>query len=621
MRAIEVACSCLLLALLSSASPVTENPVSHLRDLPDEAQSPISATLGRDFPAYRVRPVGDTFEAANPAQKLSARFTAQRVEVREGNAAWTIAVRAYGYGRTLRPVSSTVPIADGNKIVYRRGSLTEWYVNGPAGLEQGFTVTHSPVHATCQPLTIAMTLSGDIAATLDSSKTRLSLSDSQRVAELQYTSLTARDANGKEIKAWMELRGSELLLKAADQNARYPIVIDPTIKQAKLLASDGGEGDSFGYSVAISGNTLVVGSPFAKVGSNFDQGAAYVFVKPATGGWANATETAKLVSSDGLGSDHFGSSVAINGDQIAVGAPNRSNTAGVVGEAYWYLKPIGGWTGTMTERVNLGTGHSANAQFGTSVGVQNYVVIVGAPGDNAAYLMFCAFGQPTCSIDATFYGADQGPGNNRFGTAVAISGKSFVVTDPYFSGSQAQFQGAAYVYTQTQSGFFSQATLTASDGALISELGISVAISGNTVAVGAPYSAVGNQPTQGAIYVYAKPSTGWVDATETGKLTASDGVSQDQLGMSVSVSGSVIVGGAPRHLVGSNSRQGAGYVYIKSGSWHDQTENLEITPSDGAAFDNFGQSVGISGTTAVGGSIGAKDIFGNAKGAAYTFTQ
>jgi hypothetical protein len=618
---IRIGCVCLFLALLSGISPAKDRPVSRLWDLPESAQSTISATLGHDLPGYGAEPVGNAFTARNFQQNLSARFSAQRVEVRQGGATWAISLRAYGYRGALRALPSTAPIARGNRIEYHRGLLTEWYVNGPSGLEQGFTVTHSPLNATGQPLTIVMTLSGDIAATLDSSKTHLSLSDSGLMADLQYTSLTARDARGKELPAWLELRGSELLVKVADRNARYPVVIDPTIKQAKLLASDGGVGDNFGYAVAISGNTLVVGSPFAKVGSNFDQGTAYVFVKPATGGWENATETAKLVSSDGLGSDNFGSSVAINGDQIAVGAPNRSNSAGTVGEAYWYLKPIGGWTGTITERVNLGTGHSASARFGTSVGVQNFVVIVGAPGDNAASLIFCAFGQPTCALDATFYGADQGPGNNAFGTAVAISGKSFVVTDPYFSGALAQFQGAAYVYTQTQGNFFSQATLTASDGALISELGISVAISGTTVAVGAPYSAVGNQPTQGAVYVYTKPPTGWADATETGKLTASDGSSEDELGMSVSASGSIIVAGAPRHLVGFNSRQGAAYVYIKEGSWQNQTENFEITPSDGAAFDNFGQSVGISGTTAVGGSIGAKDIFGNVKGAAYTFNQ
>lgn len=292
----------------------------------------------------------------------------------------------------------------------------------------------------------------------------------------------------------------------------------------------------------------------------------------------------------------------------------------MVGEAYFFEKPIGGWGGTITEAVNLGSGHTSNAQYGMSVGVQNFVVIVGAPGDNAAYLLVCAKTQPTCGLDATFFGANQGTGNNAFGTAVAISGKSFVVTDPLFTGAQAEFQGAAYVYTNTHGNSFSKATLTASDGALLSELGISVSIDGNTVAVGAPFSTVGNQPAQGAVYVYTKPQAGWVDATQTGKLTASDGVSLDELGTSVSVSGPVVIAGAPKHLVGFNSEQGAAYVFLKGSVWLNQTESFEITASDGLAFTGFGQSVGISGFTAVAGCP-----FGNSPhdlpGSAYVLSQ
>src|SRR5262249_57460127 len=89
---------------------------------------------------------------------------------------------------------------------------------------------------------------------------------------------------------------------------------------AKLTASDGAPNDFLGSSVAISGDTVVVGADLDTIGLNVQQGSAYVFVKPGTG-WADATQTAKLTASDGAGRDQFGLSVAITGDTLVVGAP------------------------------------------------------------------------------------------------------------------------------------------------------------------------------------------------------------------------------------------------------------------------------------------------------------
>ena len=109
-----------------------------------------------------------------------------------------------------------------------------------------------------------------------------------------------------------------------------------------------------------------------------------------------------------------------------------------------------------------------------------------------------------------------------------------------------------------------------------------------------------------------------MNAMETGKLTASDGVSRDYMGTSVAVSGKVVVAGAPNHLVGSNSEQGAAYVYINdAGGWRNRTEDMELTSSDGAHFDLFGTAVGVSGATAVVGSPAAN----TSTGAAYEFNQ
>ena len=87
---------------------------------------------------------------------------------------------------------------------------------------------------------------------------------------------------------------------------------------AKLTASDGAAYDNFGISVAVDGDTVVVGAP-GDDGAGADSGSVYVFVKP-TGGWATSTETAKLTASDGAALDYFGYSVAVDGDTVLVGA-------------------------------------------------------------------------------------------------------------------------------------------------------------------------------------------------------------------------------------------------------------------------------------------------------------
>ena len=96
---------------------------------------------------------------------------------------------------------------------------------------------------------------------------------------------------------------------------------------AKLTASDGAASDHLGQSVAVSGDTVVVGADGDDVGTNANQGSAYVFVKPG-GGWVSATETEKLTASDGAVNDLFGTSVAVSGDTVVVGSPGASGDRG-----------------------------------------------------------------------------------------------------------------------------------------------------------------------------------------------------------------------------------------------------------------------------------------------------
>jgi len=144
------------------------------------------------------------------------------------------------------------------------------------------------------------------------------------------------------------------------------------------------------------------------------------------------------------------------------------------------------------------------------------------------------------------------------------------------------------------------AELTTTDSSLYSALGVSVAISGDTVAVGAS----GTSNAQGAVYVFMKPSGGWVDMTQTATLTASDGVVEGGLGGFVSMTSDTIV-------AWGNQRE---YVFVKpEGGWADMTQTAELTASDGAMLG----TVAIDGNTVVAGAF----TLANYRGAAYVFVE
>ena len=158
--------------------------------------------------------------------------------------------------------------------------------------------------------------------------------------------------------------------------------------------------------------------------------------------------------------------------------------------------------------------------------------------------------------------------------------------------------------------------LSASDGATGDQFGGSVAISGNTIVVGAVLADSG----LGAAYVFTEPNAGWGDMTQVAELTASDGVARDFFGDSVSISGNTIVVGADNASVGANGSQGAAYVFTEpAAGWTNMTQTAKLIASDGQADADFGASVSISGNTVVVGADNPDQL--TAQGAAYVFTE
>jgi hypothetical protein len=211
---------------------------------------------------------------------------------------------------------------------------------------------------------------------------------------------------------------------------------------------------------------------------------------------------------------------------------------------------------------------------------------------------------------------------DSFGESVAVSGSTAVIgatQHPYSSSSKSPGPGAAYVFVESAGKWTQQAELKASDGVASDLFGFSVGISGSAAVVGAPqhpYSSASSSEGPGAAYIFGESAGKW---TQKAGLVAPEGADGDRFGRSVAISGSTVVAGAPQHTVGSNHQQGAAYVFVKSGkTWSPKPE---LTTPDGAAEDHFGVSVAISGSTAV---VGAEyhTVNGNKdQGEAYVFSE
>jgi FG-GAP repeat len=370
---------------------------------------------------------------------------------------------------------------------------------------------------------------------------------------------------------------------------------------AELTPTNRSNQDWFGVSAAVSGDTAVVGAFDSNIETT---GTAYVFVKPS-GGWGNMTQTAILTPSDsGAG---FGTSVAISGDTIIVGAANASNLDSQTpqqqgpGAAYVFVKPQNGWT-DMTETAKFTASDGADGDaFGYNVSMSGDTAAVGAlfahSGAGAAYVFvkpqsgwsnMTQTGELTASDSSTF---------DNMGS-VAISDDT-VVTGAY---GHNNFRGAAYVFVKPRAGW-KDMTQTAEFSSPKPNLiyGFSVAIGGDTALVGA----VGANQGVGAAFLYVKPKGGWQSTSRyTARLSAPSSSAVSGLSQGISISGKAIALGAPGTTVGSNQGQGAVLVYVKPETgWHTTNKfAAELTASDGAANDNLGVSAAVNRGHVIGGA-------------------
>ena len=427
----------------------------------------------------------------------------------------------------------------------------------------------------------------------------------------QPTGLSAAPANNGEVSlSWDDLSDSTITGYEFDFQAEI----------AKLTASDAAADDYFGRSVAVDGDTMVVGAP--TLSFNAREGAVYVYVRDA-GVWSHA---ARLTASDGHGGDGFGLSVAIDGGTVVVGAYGDDDGGSGSGSAYVFSEPASGWVSATSDVKLTASDAAAGDMFGRSVAIDGTTVVVGAYGDDdggghsgSAYVFSePASGWVSAASDVKLTASDAASGD-RFGWSVAVDGDT-VVVGAYQDNDGGTDAGSAYVFSEPASGWVSASSdvkLTASDPASGDRFGVSVAIDGGIVVVGA-YEDDDGGTDSGSAYVFSEPAGGWVSASSDVKLTASDPAAEDWFGWSVAIDGATVVVGAHEDDDGAS---GAGSAYVFSepaGGWVSASSDVKLTASDSAADDYFGVSVAIDGATVVVGAS-LDDDDGSGSGSAYVF--
>jgi hypothetical protein len=363
-----------------------------------------------------------------------------------------------------------------------------------------------------------------------------------------------------------------------------------------LVAADAAGGDAFGHSVAISGDTAVVGAYLTdQDGEN--SGAAYVFTR-VNGVWGLE---AKLTAADGFAGDQFGRAVAIDGDIAIVGAP-FADTPSDAGAAYVFTRTNGAWTQQAKLRaVAAPPGDS----FGWSVALSGSTALIGAwandargPNSGAAYVFTLVNG--TWRQDARLIAAD-GTFGDRFGWSVSLSGATAVI-GAYFDDGVGPDSGSAYVFTGSGGTWSQQAKLVPDDLDAGGQFGYAVAVEDDTAVVGA---------LGGSAYAFSRVGSEWIEA----RLFPANGSGGDRFGAAVTVHGDTVMVGA---FLDDFAAADAGALHVFSRAaigWNYQTK---LTVPGGAAGDHFGTSVALGGGTAL---IGAPltDFGGTDTGSAYVF--
>jgi hypothetical protein len=347
----------------------------------------------------------------------------------------------------------------------------------------------------------------------------------------------------------------------------------------KILALDGNTGERFAYSLAVQGSLLVVGRP----DGNFN-GTVHVFNEQGSS-WV---ETQMLTASDGAGLNIFGDNVALDGQRLLVGSPGDNRTGLNQGSAYVFHHDGTQWVEEQKLVDQVPDDHDF---FADAVAIEGSTAVVCVSRDHldsfhdtGSVRIFRHDGsqwQENQLLKATVQGHF-----TYFGSSCSLDGDTLLVGQVVGDGV-ATDTGAAYVFRDNGTAWILEQHLFAIDGALFDQFGTSVALDGDVAVIGANHTdQIG--ASAGAAYVFRRSGTTWIQEQ---RLEASDASGQDFFGLSVAIRGDRIVVGAQEF---DPPTMGTGFAYLFQFDGSQWVEVQKLLASDREADDSFGWQVALS---------------------------
>ncbi len=585
-----------------------------LSQLPANLASVVRRTLAtqaaRDYFLFHD---GKRYLAANPDQHLQTVFTADGAHVSTAGAAhgWSWGVHLEAVGRnTIDHVPTAVMVARGDTLLLQHGTATEWYRNGPRGIEQGFTLHVRPNGSTSRPVRLQLRLTGSLQARLERGDTGLALQRADGSTVLRYTGLAAHDASGRTLAARLALHGTHLWLVVHDRGARYPVSIDPWMEGPTLSVSLQSKPihQGFGYSVSLStdGATALLGEPVRGVNGRAFAGAGDIF-SYSNGGWSLTAEL--NLGSNAAEEDELGSSASLSGDgkTALLGAPIRTvNGQQLAGAAEVFTLSNGTWSAA-TE-LSLGAQAAAKDTLGSSVALNNdgTTAILGAPTRSVNGQQLAGAAEVFTNNNGTWsaptelsLGA-QAAAKDELGYSVALSGAGVtaLIGVPARTVNGDPGAGAAEVFTHSNGSWGTPIELNlGANAAANDKFGFSVALgrNGTTALVGVPNRSVNGQSGAGAAEAYTYGNGSWGAPTELN--LGSDAFGGDAMGFSAALSsdGTTALLGAPDRSVSGQQDAGEAEVFVHGTSGWSFSTGLNLSAGAAGANDILGFSVAVSG--------------------------
>ncbi len=375
-------------------------------------------------------------------------------------------------------------------------------------------------------------------------------------------------------------------------------LVRPTLSQEtrKLTAENPQEFASFGYDVALDGDTLVVSAYSEAVNGLPTAGAVYVYRRHGGAAWS---QEARLTAADARAGGLFGVSVAIDNNSLVAGAIGQGdNDQPYAGAAYVFTRQNGQWS---QEAKLVSAEPSSGDYLGQDVAIDNHTALVGMfgnDGHDGALIFNRTAGAWSLHTKLTSSAPDVG----HFGAHVALHG-NFALVGAYDEDiGEFADAGAVYAYVRGADGrWWSHAKLTAPDIQTGQWFGAAVAIRDNLAVIGSPFW--DNEfASPGTAYVFNRSGSAW---TAAAPLAAPEPSADGSMGHAVAIGKDYLVVGAPGLA--------AAYLFQHNQLW--QT----LTPSDGQGSDNFGYAVAASSLNIAAGAPLASPGGITYAGAAYLF--